>query len=126
MTQQDYRPAELYDEPPAAVPSIPRQMGRAVPSAEELHFEIKLDGEVIGVVYPKRLTGAAQLDLEDAKSTRHVIAWLKLYANADDDTLGFVERTLRSGPLDGVGAFVRTVAGALEHAIELSKTSGPR
>jgi len=116
---------------PDYVPAIPRQhqIGRTPPPAqqiEELHFDLKLDGRVIGTVYPMRLTGAAQLDLEDARTTRQVIAWLKSYAGADDATLAYVEQTLRTGPLDGISGFVRTVAEALNRAIELSKPSGPR
>lgn len=124
---QTYRPIEYDEEARDVIPVIPRHpQGRAVPEVEELHFEIRLSGQPIGTVYPKRLTGAAQLDLEDAKNTRQVIAWLKTHANADDDTLVFVENTLRTGPLDGVNAFVRTVAEALTHAVDLSKTNGSR
>lgn len=116
---------------PDYAPAIPRQrpIGRTPPPAqqiEELHFELRLEGNVIGTVYPMRLTGAAQLDLEDAKSTRDVIAWLKRYASADDATLASVEQTLRAGPLSGIRNFIQTVVEALTHAVDLSKPSGPR
>jgi hypothetical protein len=118
LTEEDETAERAYH-----IPAAPRQLGRAVPPVEELHFEIKLDGQVIGTVYPKRLTGAAQLDLEDAKSTRHVIAWLVTYANGD---AARVETMLRELPLAGITAFVRSTMNALEQSIALGNESGPR
>jgi len=107
------------NDPP--VPLIPR--GRAAPPADELHFDIRLDGETIGTVYPRRLTGAAQLDLEDAKSTRQIIAWLVEYAGGD---AAHVEAMLRRLPLGEIKTFILGITDALTQSIALGNASGPR
>lgn len=98
-----------------------RQVGRVPPPVEEAHIEIYIDGQVVGTVYPGRLTGAAQFDLEDAQTTRQVIRWLVLYAGGDAEA---VEAILRPLPLIQVTEFVRSVARSLSKSLELSKKNG--
>jgi hypothetical protein len=124
--QNGYSPAAI--EPAAEDDAYPYQQtaplrGRAVPEKVEPSFDIKLDGQVIGTVYPQRLTGAAQIDLEDAKSTRAVIAWLVTYAGGD---AAHVEQMLRALPLVEITNFVRGVSEALSRSIALGNASGPR
>lgn len=118
--------AILPDDSDYAVPAIPRQhqVGRTPPpTPPEPSFDIKLDGQTIGTVYPMRLTGAAQIDLEDAQSTRQVIRWVVAYAGGD---AAKVEAMLRALPLPEVTSFVRGVAEALGRSIALGNGSGPR
>lgn len=99
------------------------------PSYEEVRpeyepsFEIKLDGQTVGRIYPRRLKGAAQIDLEDAQTTRQVIRWLVTYAGGDGAR---VEAALRELPLSEVTTFVQNVAQALKQSLELGKSRGSR
>lgn len=124
---QSYRPIEYDEEARDVLPIIPRQVererGRAVPQAEEAHFEIKLDGQIIGVVYPKRLTAGALMDLEDGVKTRDHIRWLVDYAGGDAVQ---VEAVLRPLPILEVRTFVNALISALTRAIEMGNESGPR
>lgn len=133
MSDHVYRPSSATEELTSEderyyrdLPAIPRQhqIGRTPPPAPaEPSFDIKLDGQVIGTVFPMRLTGAAQIDLEDAQSTRAVIRWLVTYAGGDATK---VEAMLRALPLPEITAFVKSVAGALSQSIALGNGSGPR
>lgn len=100
-----------------------RQRGRTAPEKSEPAFDINLNGETIGTVYPLRLTGAAQIDLEEARSTRQVIAWLVTYAGGDAQ---HVEAMLRQLPLGEITTFVQNVATALSQSIALGNRNGPR
>lgn len=106
---------------PGALPGAAQASGPQEPVEPSL--AIKLDGEVIGVLYPRRLPGAAQLDIEDAQTTRQVIAWMQKYASGDPRK---IEAKLRELPLAEVTTFVRTVAEAMRQAIALGNASGPR
>ena len=123
------RPEWMEDEPVQEdpvddYPRVPRrQVGRVVPEVVEPSFEIVLDGHKVGEVFPLRLTGAAQLDLEDAQTTRQVINWVVTYAGGNAEQ---VEGLLRPLPLIEVTNFVRQVALALKKSLQLGKQSGPR
>lgn len=96
---------------------------RDVQPEYEPSFDIKLDGQVIGTIYPRRLKGAAQIDLEDAQTTRQVIRWLVVYAGGNGEK---VEAVLRELPINEVTTFVKNVATALQQSLDLGKVKGSR
>jgi hypothetical protein len=114
------------------IPAVPRQQGRAVPEQKEPSFDIKLDGEVIGTVFPMRLTGGAQIDLEEAKTTRQLITWLVEYAGNHQDSESKkqhamrVEAKLRALGLAEIRSFAQALIDALVKSVELGNESGPR
>ena len=112
-----------YD--PDYAPAIPRQhqLGRTPPPVEEPHFEIAIDGKLLGTVYPLRMKGKAQFALERCTSALQIIQWMATYAGGD---AAHIEQVLGELPIQDIRAFIASVAQALTEAMSLSKPSGPR
>lgn len=102
-----------------------RLRGREAPQAppDEPSFEIKVDGVLLGVVYPMRLTGRAQFDLERAGTLLGVLSWMGTYAGGNPAQ---IEQVLAERPIHEIANFVSGISQALAQAIALGKQSGPR
>lgn len=94
-------------------------MARNVPQATQtMTVAIVVNGQQLGEVDPDELTIGAQMDLEDAKSTRQVIQWMGTYANADVARVEEILRPLKARELHQLVASLNT---ALQRAVEVPK-----
>ena len=116
-----------YNTPQQAdynTPQHPR--GRAVPpvaAPDEPHFDIAVDGVRLGTVYPMRLTGRAQFDLERSATLLSILAWMVKYAGAD---AAQIEHVLAERPIYEIANFISGITQALTQSIALGNGSGPR
>lgn len=118
LAQEDER---YYRE----LPAIPRQhqIGRTPPVVEEVHFDIAIDGQLLGTVYPLRLKGEAQFAMERCTSALQIIGWMETYANGN---AAHIEQVLSKLAIQEIKTFIQGVAQALTESMSLSKPSGPR
>lgn len=97
--------------------------GRTVAPArtEQPSVDIIHNGRVVGTLYPRELTGRAQLDLEDAVTIKHLLAWLKTYAQCSDDDIAAIREELAEGALEGLQAFALAIGEAMAAAVRVPK-----
>lgn len=78
-------------------------------------IDIQVDSTLIGRIDPADVTIGDQIELEEAKGARDILAWLKSHAAMSADA----ESTLKKMPLRKVKELGEGVSKALMAAVEL-------
>jgi hypothetical protein len=78
-------------------------------------IDINIDGVLIGRIDPAEVTIGDQIELEETRGAKGIVAWLKAHAAMSADA----ESTLRKMPLRKVKELGNGVSEALLAAVEL-------